>query len=95
MSLLIGSAALPLFLILGWLVPTWVGENLARLAEPAMLASFLVGFALVAWMFFSCATNSSLSRQEKNRWYALMVLGGPITAAVYLWQQPPRRETLS
>jgi len=93
--LLLGSGALPLVVTLGWLAPTWVNRSLGDLGEPAMLVSFVVSVVLVGWMFLACARSESLTRREKNRWYGLLLIGGPVTAVAYLWGERSTEEAQS
>lgn len=66
---------------------SWLG--LASHISPAfldrtLLASFTAGVLLSAWMLVACIRDKSLSASERLRWELLLVVGGPITAIVFL-----------
>lgn len=87
--LILWVAVVPVGAIAGWLAPARVTRTLGASFELLMLSAFVAAVALMAWMLFRCIRSTRLSRAEKNRWYGLLVVGGPITASAYLWSELP------
>lgn len=90
LALLLVVAVLPVGVVAGWVAPDWINRNLGTPLESWMLGAFVSAVALMGWMLAHCIGNSGLSRAAKNQWYALLLVGGPITAGAYLWSHLPR-----
>ena len=87
--LILWTAVFPLGVLAGWVAPGWVTRSYGASFEPWMLSAFVAGAVLMLWMLVHCIKSTRLSRSDKNRWYGLLVIGGPITAGAYLWSELP------
>ncbi len=68
---------------------SWLGASAhisPQALDGAMLYSFVAGVILMTWMLVSCVRDKSLSSAERLRWELLLVIGGPITAIVFLYR---------
>ena len=75
-------------------IPAVVLSFLGLISRPAgewmdgvLMFSFACAVTLVIWMFVSCVRNASLNRRERLRWELLLLIGGPITAMIYLYRE--------
>ena len=84
---MLSTALFPLGLLAGSFAPDWTYQHFGKAFEAWMLVGFGGALALVVWMFVHCATSRALDRAQKNRWYGLLLVGGPITASAYLWRE--------
>lgn len=85
--LLLWVTVLPVGIAAGWLAPVWVNRHFGASSEFWMLGAFTAAATLMVWMVAHCISSSRLSRSQKNKWYGLLFVGGPITAGAYLWSQ--------
>lgn len=83
--LLLFVAVLPVGIAAGWLAPAWVNRHFGASFEFWMLGAFSAATVLMVWMVAHCIRSKHLSRTQKNKWYGLLFVGGPITAGAYLW----------
>jgi hypothetical protein len=63
--------------------------------DRVLMISFVCAVTLVIWMFVSCVRNAALDKRERLRWELLLVVGGPITAMVYLHRKLSERTSVA
>ena len=75
----------------GFLIPLLAGAiglpSARRAFDVLLVPSFVAMAGLMLWTLLECHRDQHLSARERTKWLLFLLVGGPITAIIYL----PRR----